>query len=84
MNRSECFHGFQFNDEHILDKNVCCARTDQTTFVLDSDITLAPEDDVPYPQFYTERFFVERFQIAGAEHAMHLDRCTNDPMNAPL
>jgi hypothetical protein len=79
VNRGEAFYGFDLDRDAILDQQVEPITAIQfQAFVLHGKRNFFAEWHIAKSHFLAEALLVSRFEQAGAEQAIYLDRGTND------
>ena len=72
-------HGLDLDHDCIVDEQVeTISRLDPYALVLDRDLNLGPERDLPKAELDNQASFVCRLQQARPERTMDLDRRTDD------
>lgn len=72
------FHTFEFQDDLFVDKNIDAISTvSAEAFVFDREGMLQQERNALKSQFVGEALFISRFQQAGTECAVNLNRAAD-------
>jgi hypothetical protein len=81
MNWQQFFNGFDFNDNRIFYNQIHFVRgLEFDALIIDRQVHLPLKLKTYLTKFITKTFFINRFQQAGPQMPMNLNRGANDPI----
>src|ERR1035438_1103073 len=81
MDGQELLNGFELHNDRIFHEQIDPVSTAQLeALVTEGQMNLTSEGKAHSAQFTTDAFLIRRFEQAGAQMPMNLNRGGNDPM----